>query len=98
MKDIILLTKVLFKGSINTKGKVGKKNYGFGKILLFIFVYLYIAGLIGYISYQSLTSLIQINQPAVFLNICFIGILGMGIIQTIFSSLNILFLIIVDNS
>lgn len=91
MKDIILLTKVLFKGSINTKGKVGKKNYGFGKILLFIFVYLYIAGLIGYISYQSLTSLIQINQPAVFLNICFIGILGMGIIQTIFSSLNILF-------
>lgn len=91
MKDIVLLTKVLFKGSINTKNQLEKKSSSFGKILLFIFVYLYIAGLIGYISYQSLISLIQINQPAVFLNICFVGILGLGIIQTIFSSLNILF-------
>lgn len=91
MKDIILLTKILFRGSINAKNQVKKNNSGFGKVLLFIFMYLYLAGLIGYISYQSLTSLIQINQPVVFLNICFIGILGLGIIQTIFSSLNILF-------
>ncbi len=90
MKDIILLTRILFKSSINnTKTKTYKKS--FARILLFVFIYLYIAGIVVYISYQSINSLIQIKQEAVYLNICFVGILGLGVIQTIFSSLNVLF-------
>lgn len=85
MKDIILLTKILFKESINTK------KITFGKFLLFVFIYLYIAGLVGYVSYEIITSLIQINQQAVFLGICFVDVLVFEIVQTIFSSLNILF-------
>ncbi len=33
----------------------------------------------------------EINQEAVFFNICFVGMIGMTIIQTVFNSLNILF-------
>jgi len=90
MKDIILLTKILFKGSSNRQ-KNSKSRSSFGKIILFGLLYVYLAGIIAYISYEAINALIEIKQEAVFLNMCFIGILGISFIQTLFSGLNILF-------
>ncbi len=91
MKDIILLTKILFKSSLNKNKKNGKEGHSLGKIVLFTVLYAYLAGIVGYISYEAISSLMEINQEAVFFNICFVGMIGMTIIQTVFNSLNILF-------
>ena len=91
MRDIILLTKILLKGSFNQNKKNGKKGLSIGKIVLFTLLYAYLAGLVGYISYEAIRSLMEINQEAIFFNICFVGMIGMTIIQTVFNSLNILF-------
>ncbi len=91
MRDIVLLTKILFKGSLNKNKKNDKKGSNLGKIVLFTALYAYLAGIVGYISYEAIRSLMEINQEAVFFNICFVGMIGMTIIQTVFNSLNILF-------
>lgn len=91
MKDVILLTKILLKGSSSQYRNSEKSKFSLGKLILFGLLYAYLAGIVGYISYEAINSLIQIRQEAVFLNICFIGILGFAIIQTVFNGLNILF-------
>lgn len=91
MKETILLTKILFKSSITQLNNKNKKNTSIGKILLYLFIYLYIAGFVSYISYETISSLILIKQEAVFLNICFIAVLFFCIIQSVITSLNILY-------
>ena len=92
MKEIFLLTKTLLKSSSSETRKKGEKtSKGFNKILFFIFVYGYIIDFMSFISYYAIESLIAINQPAVFLNIAFVAMLGFCIIQSVISSLNILF-------
>lgn len=92
MKEIFLLTKTLLKSSTSENKKSGEKNTrGFGKILFLILVYGYVVSFMSYISYYAIKSLIIINQPAVFLNIAFVVMFGFCIIQTLISSLNILF-------
>ena len=49
MKDVLLLTKILFKSSLNRNSS--KKESKFGKIILYLFVYAYIGGLVSYMSY-----------------------------------------------
>lgn len=92
MKNVILLTKILLKGSSTQfKESNSKKSNEVGKVIFFLLVYLYIAGFVGYISYQSIKSLMQINQESIFLNICFVGMFGFSIIQAVIASLNVLF-------
>lgn len=88
MKDVILLTKILFKSSL-----ANSKNFkkGFGKIVLFGMLYLYLASIVGYISYQSINSLLIFGQEKIFLNLSFICATIFTIFQTIFTSMNILF-------
>ena len=88
MKETILLTKILFKSSITQSNK--KKN-SIGKVLFYLFIYLYIAGFVGYISYEIIRSLMLIKQEAIFLNICFIVVLCFCLIQSIITSLNVLY-------
>lgn len=88
MKEIFLLTKTLLKSSTSD----GKKNSkSFGRILFFILIYGYIVGFMSYISYYAIKSLMVINQPAVFLNLAFVAMFGFCIIQTVITSLNILY-------
>lgn len=88
MKEIFLLTKTLLKSSTSD----GKKNSkSFGRILFFILIYGYIIGFMSYISYYAIKSLMVINQPAVFLNLAFVAMFGFCIIQTVITSLNILY-------
>lgn len=89
MKDILLLTKILLKSSFNKNSS--KKGFSLGKILLYIIVYGYILGIVAYVAYMSISQLITFNQEILFIRVCFSGIVILGIIQTLFTSLNLLF-------
>lgn len=89
MKDVILLTKILFKSSLS--GNYNNSKKGLGKKFLFVIIYIYLSILIGYVSYQIINSLILFEQEKIFINLSFIGITMFTIFQTIFTSLNILF-------
>lgn len=92
MKEIFLLTKTLFKSSTSESKKLGeKKTNGFGKILFYILIYGYIMGIMAYLGYSAINALILVNQPAVYLNLSFVAMLGFSIIQTVITSLNILY-------
>lgn len=92
MKEVILLTCILLKGSqSNTKKTNTKPISKFFTFLIFLFIYIYLSGIFGYISYQAINSLILINKQEIFLNICFVGLLGYTIFQAVFTSLNVLF-------
>lgn len=92
MKEIFLLTKTLLKSSTSDSKQAGEnKTKGFGRILFFILIYGYVIGFIGYISYYAIDSLIQFGMPEIFLSLIFTIFLGFGIIQTMISSLNILY-------
>ena len=92
MREIFLLTKTLLKSSTNDTKKIDeKKSKSFGRILFFVLIYGYIIGFMSYISYYSIKGLMIINQPAIFLNLAFTLTLGFSIIQTVITSLNILY-------
>ena len=92
MKEIFSLTKILIKSSSNdTSIKKNKRINGIGKFITLFLVYGYLIGLMATISYMTITGLIAINQPALFLNFVFALLLGMGTIQTVVTSLNVLF-------
>lgn len=92
MKEIFLLTKVLLKSSAsNTKKTDTKLVSKFFTFLTFLFVYVYLAGLMGYMTYKIFLTLRMFNQEKIFLNVFFIGIFGFSVFQTIFTSLNVLF-------
>ena len=92
MKEIFLLTKTLLKSSTSESKKLGeKKTNGFGKILFYILIYGYIMGIMAYLGYSAINALILVNQPAVYLNLSFVAMLGFSIIQTVITSLNILY-------
>ena len=92
MKEIFLLNKTLLKSSTSESKKLGeKKTNGFGKILFYILIYGYIMGIMAYLGYSAINALILVNQPAVYLNLSFVAMLGFSIIQTVITSLNILY-------
>lgn len=89
MKDVILLTKVLFKSALNKTN--GKKSNKIGITILYILAFAYIGGLFAYISYESILSLSQIHQEVLFLQLAFSGVVVFAVFQTLFTSLNLLF-------
>lgn len=92
MKQIFLLTKILLKGSTGSNKSNTQKNKNFfSKFLLYSIIYLYIAGIVCYISYEAISALKMINQEAIFLSLSFTVMLGFTTIRTLFSSMNVLF-------
>lgn len=87
MKDVFLLTKILLKSSFNNNSKKSKlvRFLGFG------LVYLYIAVIIGYISYEAISALKTVGQEAVFINLWIVSMVSFIIMRAIFTSINVLF-------
>ncbi len=83
------LLKVLLKSALNRTSS--KKSGKIGMIIIYILAFAYLAGFAGYISYACIFSLLQIGQETLFLQLAFSGIIVFGIIQTLFTSLNLLF-------
>ena len=91
MKEVFLLTKVLFKNAINSNGNKSKKDNKVLKYIGWTLLYAYIIGIIAFFSYKMVTALAQINQEAVFLNYCLLAIIGLNLMRSLFSGLNLLF-------
>lgn len=91
MKEVFLLTKILLKSSMNSQSEKKSKKSTPLKFLGWIALYAYIAGIVGFLSYEAISALQIVNQEAVFLNLCLMILLGMNMIRSLFSSINVLF-------
>lgn len=68
-----------------------KNNKNIGYIILYGILFLYLAGLIGIMSYGMIHMLASIGQEKVFLGLFFLVLAAFMLIQNIFSSLNVLY-------
>ena len=94
MKSKVLsLSKVIFKNSFQNMETAKEVNNKKSKsmIILYIFAFLYLAGLVGVFSNSLISELLKIHQEKMFLGIILLGIAGFVLIQTIFSAINLLY-------
>ena len=92
MEKVIKLTKIFLKNSFsNMDARMGISTKSKNKILIYGILFLYFAGLIIFLGYNLLDGLIAIHQETVFVGMILFMIFGLAIIQTIFSSINILY-------
>ena len=92
MDKVIKLTKIFLKNSFsNMDARMGISTKSKNKILIYGILFLYFAGLIIFLGYNLLDGLIAIHQETVFVGMILFMIFGLAIIQTIFSSINILY-------
>ena len=93
-KKVITLTKIFLKTSfqgMEFQKKKSKNNKNIGYIILYGILFLYLAGLIGIMSYGMIHMLASIGQEKVFLGLFFLVLAAFMLIQNIFSSLNVLY-------
>ena len=92
MDKVIKLTKIFLKNSFsNMDARMGISTKSKSKILIYGILFLYFAGLITFLGYNLLDGLIAIHQETIFVGMILFMIFGLAIIQTIFSSINILY-------
>ena len=89
-----LLTKIFLKSSMqktNEQYGVSSNKSKKLKIMLYGFLALYIIGIIYIFSYNIIDGLRKINQETTFIEMILLTVLGFVTVQTIFSSINILY-------
>ena len=92
MKKVIELTKIFLKNSFSSMElKMGLSNKSKSRFLIYLILFIYFEGLIIFLGYNLLNGLIAIHQETVFVGMILFMILGVAVIQTIFSSINILY-------
>ena len=92
MDKVIKLTKIFLKNSFsNMDARMGISTKSKSKIIVYGLLFLYFAGLIIFLGYNLLDGLIAIHQETIFVGMILFMIFGLGIIQTIFSSITILY-------
>ena len=92
MNKVIKLTKIFLKNSFsNMDARMGISTKSKSKIIIYGLLFLYFAGLIIFLGYNLLDGLIAIHQETIFVGMILFMIFGLAIIQTIFSSINILY-------
>ena len=90
MKETLILTKILFKNSLNiNKGKSKVKARAMN-ILIFLAI-AYIACVMGFLSVEIIESLKTINQTGIFLSLCLILTVSVSLIRSVISSLHLLY-------
>ena len=93
MNKVLKLTKIFLKNSFsNMDAKMGvtSKNSK-NKFILYGILFLYLAVLVTFFSYNLINGLITINQQTVFIGIILFIVFGVVIAQSILSSINILY-------
>ena len=92
MKKVIKLTKIFLKNSFsNIDSRMGISTKSKSKIIIYGLLFLYFAGLIIFLGYNLLDGLIAIHQETIFVGMILFMIFGLTIVQTIFSSINVLY-------
>ena len=92
MKDILKLTKILLKNSF--KGEKKNKSKIIGRLLVllaYILIFGYLAAIVVFLCYQLLNFLININQPAIYLNLILGATVAVALFRTLFSAVNVLY-------
>lgn len=91
---VISLTKVLLKNAfqkMQTETSSNKKRKPKSMLILYSICFLYLAGIMGFFSYQIIQNLIMIKQEQVFLGIILMGVAMFVMLQTIFSGISLLY-------
>ena len=93
MKKVLELTKVFLKTSFsNMNSQMGIKTKNkIGIVALYIFLIVYLGGLIGIFSYNIIELLKTINQESIFIGLILLITIGFTLFQSIFSSINVLY-------
>ena len=92
MNKVIKLTKIFLKNSFsNMDARMGISTKSKSKIIIYGLLFLYFAGLIIFLGYNLLDGLIAIHQETIFVGMILFMIFGLASVQTIFSSINILY-------
>lgn len=92
MKEVFLLTKVLTKSSSNgIKQGNEKKSKAISRILLILFAYLYLGIFMGIASNLAISALMTVGMENIFIYLAFFMFCIFIIVQTIISSINILY-------
>ena len=92
MNKAIKLTKIFLKNSFsNMDARMGISTKSKSKTLIYAILFLYFAGLIILFGYNLLDGLIAIHQETIFVGMILFMIFGFAVVQTIFSSINILY-------
>lgn len=90
-----LLTKIFLKCSMqkiteqNGIGDIRKKSKS--QITLYILLFAYLIGLMWFLSTKIINVLKEINAEAVFIDLVFMMVFFLNILQTVFSSINLLY-------
>lgn len=95
MRKILTLTKIFLRSSLsNMNTKMGMPSNVKGKYLskiLYTLLFLYLAGIIIILSYGMINGLKAIHHETTFIGLILFSILGITTVQSIFSSINILY-------
>ena len=92
MKETLNLTKILLKNSFNknmNNNESIKKR--FTKSSIVILAILYIVAVMIFLSYELINTLHELKQEEVFLTLCLVMSIGVTVIRTIFTALNVLY-------
>ena len=94
MKKVIELTKIFLKNSfadMNMKMGISSTKSKIVSNLIYAILLVYFAGIILFLSYNIIDGLKIIHQETTFIGMILFMVLGISVIQTIFSSINILY-------
>ena len=93
MNNILLLTKIFLKTSIlrniSSSNQQNKKNMF--KALGIILIVIYVAAIFGFLSYQMIEMLNEVNQASLFLGLWLLSTAVLILIQAIASSMNLFY-------
>lgn len=68
-----------------------KKTVKYGKIILYAILLVYLMGIFGFLSYGLITTLMQIQQEAMFIGIFLLALAMLTLIQSIISATNVFY-------
>ena len=88
MRDVLLLTKVLLKGS---KAQTESKSNKIKKFILIFVALAYLMGVVGFGSREIVSALVIFKMEFYFIKLALIGMFSFYIMQTIVAGLNVLF-------
>lgn len=88
MRDIFLLTKVLYKNSF---GKNRNEKSKIGTALLLIFAFAYLIGAVGFLSYELINALMTINQEQLFITASLLTVCAFTLFRTLFTAISVLY-------
>lgn len=91
LNRISQLTKLYLKSSFSNTTDTGSKKKKMTYILLYAFLFVYLACFTGFLSYEMINVLLPLRQEAVFIGLLLLVNIFLTFFETIISSMNVLY-------